>query len=428
MPALSRRQILALQRSTATINLWYGSVRSSKTHGSLWDFVRTMRDRKAGDIPSEGVVLIVGLSTNTVWRNLFQPLLTHSEFASVAPHIKYRRNAPSGTMFGLEFSVVGASNEASWLSIQGMTVAYCLGDEAVGWPESFWDMLISRLSLPHSRLLVTANPGTSSHYLKRRVVDSDDPDIHVEKFLLDENPTLSDAYINRLKRLYTGLWRRRMIDAEWVAAQGAVYELWDDDTMVVDEFPEIVETIAVGIDYGTNHPTAGHALSLCADGRLYITAEWAPNVTSLGQHRRLTDSQLADSLQLWLSELPHYPIAIYADPAAASFHQELRYRGVPTAKAKNAVVDGIRTVDSLLVSGKLKIHASCPQLIDEIPSYRWDDKASDRGEDKPIKEHDDYVDALRYAVFSSRHMWMRRIPHEVTKGSDHAAGGGYTSE
>ena len=158
---LSKRQKLALARSTSPINIWYGSVRSSKTFAQIWDFIARMSASNG-----EGVNIVIGYSINTVWRNIFQPIFNRPEFAAVAPHLKYRRTAPEGTLFGKPFAVVGANNESSWLAIQGLTIENAWGDEAVGWPRSFWDMLISRLSLPNSRLLVTCNPGTSNHYLK----------------------------------------------------------------------------------------------------------------------------------------------------------------------------------------------------------------------------------------------------------------------
>ena len=401
---LSRRQAVALISSTAPINIWYGSVRSSKTHASLWVLIRYMQRRAVAE-EAEGIVLIVGMSTNTVWRNIFQPLLTSPAFKHVAPFINYRRNAPSGTMFGQEFSVVGGGTEASWLSIQGMTVAFCLGDEATGWVESFWDMLISRLSLAESQILVTCNPGTSSHYLKK-LIDSGDPDVHVEKFLLEENPTLSRKYIDRLKRMYSGLFYRRMILAEWVAAEGAVYQGWEPEKMVKKH--SVSNVIAVGIDYGTNHPTAGYAVGVGTSGRLEVCAEWSPNLER-GGHRRMTDSQLADSLESWLELLPSQPLYIYCDPAAASFREELKQRRMLTHRADNSVLDGIRQIDSLLNAGDLTIDPSCKHLQKEMGSYRWDNKATEKGTDAPIKENDDHVDALRYAVRSSRHLWRKQL-------------------
>ncbi|MDK8241717.1 PBSX family phage terminase large subunit [Corynebacterium coyleae] len=408
--ALTRRQQLALNRSTARINLWYGSVRSAKTYAQVHDFVARMTTWTG-----EGVNLVIGHSTNTVWRNIFQPIVTRPEFKAVAPYLRYRQNAPTGTLFGKPFNVVGANNEASWLAIQGLTVENGWGDEAAGWPLSFWDMLVSRLSLPQSRLLVTCNPSTANHYLKEKVVDKQhtDPDVHVEKFLLRENTTLSQDYIDMVARQYSGLFYRRMILAEWVAAEGAVYEGWNPDTMVVDELPELLQTVSFGLDYGTTHPTAGHALSLGRtteagpDGvlrpvtRLYLHNEFNPNPGK----KRATDAQLADMLQAHLATLPHQPRYMYADPAAASFREELHTRGVLTHRADNHVVDGIRTIDSLLMNDQLKVHKGCTQLIGEMSEYRWDEKSAKRGEDKPVKENDDFVDSARYSVHSSRHLW-----------------------
>lgn len=398
---VSARQAVALKRSTKTINIWSGSVRSSKTFASLWDLIKVMHHRATTD-DSEGVVLIVGHSTNAVWRNIFQPLLTHPSFAHVAPTVSYSRNAPTGRIFGQEFSVVGANNESSWLSIQGLTVAYCLGDEAVSWPESFWDMMVTRLSMPTSRMLVTCNPGAPTHHLKR-LIDSDDPDVHHEVFLLDQNPTLEADYIARLKRQFSGVFYRRMILALWETAEGAVFERWDDQTMVGAAPPGTV--LAVGMDYGTQNPSAGLALTVGDDGKLWVSHEWAPNPGD----RRMTDKELADSLEEWLGDLPNPPRHIYADPAAASFREELKRRGIVTNKADNNVVPGIQTVDSLLVGGQLMFSQTCVNLIREMPGYRWDHKAAERGVDAPVKENDHHVDALRYAVRSTRHLWGRMV-------------------
>lgn len=411
--ALSNRQKLALNRSTAPINLWYGSVRSSKTYGQQHDFVARM-----SMATGEGSNLVIGHSTNTVWRNFFQPLVTRPEFAAIAPHLRYRQNAPSGTLFGKTFNVVGANNEASYLAVQGLTVENAWGDEGSTWPESFWDMLVTRLSLPESRLLVTANPATANHFLKRRVIDAvNDPDIHVEKFLLEDNPTLSPEYVARLHRQYTGLFYRRMILAEWVAAEGAVYQSWDPDTMVRElPDPSTLRLIATGVDYGVTNPSAGVALALSDDGVLWVVDEWDPNP---GRDQRMTDVQLADSYTNWENQLVlkygGLPRRRYADPSAASFIEEMRGRRLPFVKASNRVVDGINTVASNLDGQRLLLAPGTPALQTELSEYRWDPKATDRGEDKPVKVNDHHADALRYAVYSSKSLWRNRLrPAVVT--------------
>ena len=77
--------------------------------------------------------------------------------------------------------------------------------------------------------------------------------------------------------------------------------------------------------------------------------------------------------------------------------------------ADNDVINGISVVASQLSAGTLQISTSAKLLLDELPAYRWDAKAAARGVDAPIKENDHACDALRYSVFSSRHIWRRLV-------------------
>lgn len=384
-------------------------MRSGKTMASLLWFVDRV-NRWQG----EGDILVVGLNRDTVWRNVMQPIMREPMFAGVAPHLHYRQGAAHGKFLGREFHVIGANDDTSWERIQGMTVEVCLGDEVTAWPYSFWDMLQTRLSLESSRFLGTCNPGTDSHYLVDAVIrraQAGDPDFHHETLLLRDNPFVADRVKERYERTFTGVFYRRMIEGQWVAAEGAIYHMWEPSRMVVDSLPDMVDTPAMGLDYGTNHPTAGYIVSIGDDGVLYVTDEFSPNPTP-GANGGPTDTQLADRFEIFhtqATENGRQPRFIYADPAGKSFREELRTRGHATAPASNEVTAGIALVQSLLQAGKLKISHTCTNLIKEIPGYRWDPKATERGRDAPIKEHDDHVDALRYAVYSSRHLWRHYV-------------------
>ena len=407
--ALSPRQALAIKRSTATVNLWFGSVRSGKTHASLWALLGRVANHTG-----KGAIVIIGVNLNTIWSNIFRLLLTHEDFAAVRPHISYRNGASFGKIFGREFRVVGANDETSWLKIQGDTIETAYGDECVAWPRSFWEMLESRLSLDESWFLGTCNPGTSNHYLVEKVLDpaaAGDPEYHTEKLLLRHNPFVSNRVKARYAKTYTGVFSRRMIHGEWVAAEGAVFEDWNPDLMTVrpGDIPELTRIISMGIDYGTQNPTVGEVLALGADGKLYITEEWKPRKAQM----RLTDKALVDDLKRWRDlkleageALPRYT---YVDPAAASFKEEMRMQKITPYDADNDVINGISVVASQLSAGTLQISTSAKLLLDELPAYRWDAKAAARGVDAPIKENDHACDALRYSVFSSRHIWRRLV-------------------
>lgn len=43
---------------------------------------------------------------------------------------------------------------------------------------------------------------------------------------------------------------------------------------------------------------------------------------------------------------------------------------------------------------------SCVNTIQEFGSYIWDEAAAAHGEDRPVKEHDHAMDALRYFVYT----------------------------
>lgn len=112
--------------------------------------------------------------------------------------------------------------------------------------------------------------------------------------------------------------------------------------------------------------------------------------------KQKTDSEYADDLKEWLDGTKIK--AIIVDPSAASFIAELRKRGYKVLKANNDVLDGIRLVGMLLNLGMLAFSSSCVETIKEFTSYIWDEKAMERGEDKPVKQHDHSMDAVRYFV------------------------------
>jgi phage terminase large subunit len=64
------------------------------------------------------------------------------------------------------------------------------------------------------------------------------------------------------------------------------------------------------------------------------------------------------------------------------------------------VLDGIRFVGTLLNEEKIAFNSSCVNTLKEFSSYIWDSKAMDRGEDKPIKQNDHAMDAVRYFVYT----------------------------
>lgn len=152
----------------------------------------------------------------------------------------------------------------------------------------------------------------------------------------------------------------------------------------------------VSCDYGTQNATVFLLWNKAANGKWYCIKEYY--YSGRKEEKQKTDAEYADDLKGWLGDTGIK--AIIVDPSAASFIAELRKRKYKVLKAKNDVLDGIRLVATLLNLKKLFFCDTAVNAIQEFQSYSWDEKAAERGEDKPIKQHDHAVDAVRYFCYT----------------------------
>lgn len=373
-----------------------GSVRSGKSVGSDIAWVEFSRH------VNEGNLLMIGKTERTLKRNVVDPLI------EILGSARCRYVGGSGELFicGRRVYLAGANDERAEEKIRGLTLAGAYLDEASTVPESFFTMLLSRLSLDGSRLLATTNPDSPMHWLKKTYLDrAADLNLARFQFRLTDNPYLPASYIEAIKREYTGLWRKRFIDGDWCVAEGAVYEDWNPDRHVVlrSRIPGVRRLLGVGVDVGTTNATRGYLLGVSDEPRprLLVLDEWAPP--------SMTDAGYSADFRKWMAG--RRPEWICVDPAAASFRKQLFSDGYGNVMgADNAVVDGIRTLASLMATDGIVVSDACVELIEEIPSYVWDPKATIRGEDKPMKVNDHSCDALRYVVASTRVLWGNIVP------------------
>lgn len=420
---LGDKQLAFLRESTGTVNILEGSIRSGKTVVSLIRFVLAIAQflRALVHGASSGEIVIIGRTRDSAWRNVIGPLQDAAVVGSdVARQVVGNYGAPTVTILGRRVYVMGASDTKAELTLRGLTVAMAYVDEITTIPELFFVQLLGRMSVAGAQLFGTTNPDSPQHWLKTKYLDRllDLPHWRRWHFTMADNPGLTEEYKAQKAVEFTGLWYRRFIKGEWVQAEGAIYEQWDQDVHVVDGLPDDLTWLGVGVDYGTTNPTRGVRVGYGGDPvRLYVTAEWDPP--------KGTEAQRSASLRAWLAGTPDEPCQpvpwVIVDPAAAGFRQQLFQDGVSNVMpGANAVLPGIRVVSSLLAADRLRIHTSCEALIKEIPGYMWDPKKTAKGEDAPIKLNDHSMDALRYACYSTRHVWRQVIP--LLAASDQAPG------
>lgn len=403
---LSTKQIQAFKESTHRINILSGAVRSGKSFVALLRFLEELNHGP------KGAYVICGKSERTVLHNIIDPLQEITKGL-----IRYNRGLGEFTLFNKKVYVVGANYERAEGKIRGSTFAGALVDEASIIPESFFRMLLSRLSVKDAKLFATTNPDSPYHWLKTDFIDrSDEIDIKTFKFTLEDNPSLDPVYVSALKKEYQGLWHKRFIEGEWVLAEGSVFDFFDQSLHVCREPPSYAKQFFLGIDYGTTNPFAAVLVGYNDDYRpaLWVEKEfyWDPKLKGFQK----TDAEFAQDLQ---REFGGYPIRLmYLDPAAQSFEVELRRQKKPVKQAKNDVLDGIRFVSTLFSQGDLRICKSCVNLVKEIEGYVWDEKSIRMGVDKPIKQRDHAIDALRYVLFT--HFGSKSTLKEYNKQEAHA--------
>ena len=408
---LSPKQVRSIVESKDhRISVWTGAVRSGKTVASLVAFLIAV-----AEAPPSGLIICSGRTLPTIERNLIEPMQDPALFGAIATHVVHTRGASTATVLGRTVHLIGASDARAEGKLRGLTAYLIMLDEATLLPEEFVSQTLARLSLTGAKLIMTTNPDHPGHWLRKKyLLRADDLNLGHWHFTLDDNPYLDADYVTALKSELTGVFYRRMILGEWVAGEGAIFDMFDENRHVVDVLPPLIRTLAVGLDFGMNHPT--HAVMLCLsnDGRLVVTSEYRYDAR-LKHGQQLTIAQVSAALKQWVGR--QQPEWVCVDPSAEVLEVQLYYDGWQNLMhADNAVLDGIRQVASLFATDQLVIHSSCKDLIEELPGYSWDEKASERGDEKPIKAGDDACDALRYAIRTTQSTWQHQVRNPLMVG------------
>lgn len=294
--------------------------------------------------------------------------------------------------------------------IKGNTYGTAYITEANECSNTFIQEVFDRtLSSPNRKIFHDLNPKAEAHWYYKDVLN-----FHEEKlkanpkyglnyghFTIADNMSISDDKLRAVLATYDrkSVWYARDILGQRKMAEGLIYDMMDTtaNTYRQQDAPvgfKSLSTRTITCDYGTTNPTV--YLDIYDDGekvRVHREYRW----DSRQEHRQKTDEEYADDFMEFMGK---DPCAAIVDPAAASFITALRQRGVYVIEGNNDVLNGIRKCSTLLSHRDLLISTDCEGLLDELGTYRWDDKAALMGVEKPIKQQDHGPDALRYYINS----------------------------
>jgi len=381
-----------------------GSVRSSKTYAVDAKLIVLLNRYQV-----RGRRVICGSTKQTVYKNMLLDI-----FEVVGKH-NYSYNGSTGELwlYGVQWFVIGAKDEASYKQILGETIGLVVVDEWTEFPRSFTMQLFLRLSPSGSRLYATTNPGTPQHYLFTEVIQNKafKEDLEVIHFTLDDNPNIDPAEKQRIVASQSGVYYQRYILGLWVVAEGAIYkDAWSDKLLYNDRTRPVglygpggyVQHV-IGVDYGTTNPCV--FLEYLDEGvgkPAWLDREWYWD--SNKEMRQKTDEEYADDAVRWLAETRAgnmnqvRPVWVM-DPSAVSLRLAFIKRGLWVIEADNEVDSGLRTVASTMTLGMKRVHEGCENYRREVGTYSWNKKVAETtGVEEPVKKNDHAMDADRYAT------------------------------
>lgn len=405
---LTTKQAEYIRNAHHRWNVACGAVRSGKSHCQISYCIPSRLMERRG---YRGLRVILGATRANIERNILQPM-RDIYGDSIATSINSQNNC---RILGEKVYCIGADNIRQVAKIRGSEIAYVAIDEATDVNEEVFEMLKSRLSLPWSCADITTNPSSPNHWFKK-FLDSADRgvDIYRQDYTIYDNPFLPEEYVKALEAEYAGtVWYDRYILGLWTLADGLVYPNYKD-AIYDGEFDRVAESYMISLDYGTSNPFAAllwekHGRTWYAVDEIYYSGRDIGVQKTDDEYLGMLEDMIHDIKNnrihmvrdMWgelVEQIDRIPVIV--DPSAASFIALLRkskwFKPIP---ADNDVINGIRRVSTAIDRGLIKVCSNCRAWQDEAQSYVWDESSI---EDRPIKEYDHLMDAMRYFVNTNR--------------------------
>lgn len=417
----SQKQIEMLNLPKRTWNIFGGAVRSGKSYGTLYRLpINIMEHYKQP-------CLLVGKTLATVERNVLRPLRKIYGAYDIGEIRGRQDGGRMVNLWGKETDCVGANDERAISKIHGAEYGFAYCDELTLYPENFFRMLQSRLSLPESCCDATCNPESPSHYVKE-FIDKADFDGNYMHFTIYDNPFLPPEYVKRLENEYRGtIYFERWILGNWVRTEGLVFPLFRREKHYItpDELAkragnsvnDIAYMIVGGDGATTNDATALVPLAIFRDGTCAVLDLFYHDPKTNGQ---LSNAELVRYIAQWYTfiidkyKMNYHGVKVFTavDCAAADLVLTMR-KNLPqnynvTAMTKKSITQTVDVVNNAFAREAVKIlnfggffnyvkgrsESGINPLVKELETMVWKD-GNDKFDDAIPN---DVADAFRYAI------------------------------
>jgi PBSX family phage terminase large subunit len=270
--------------------------------------------------------------------------------------------------------------------LRGLTINWFWMDEAAYCPGYAFKILCARLRQGKDRAGAITTTPAGFNWVHKKFADNPSEQYQAVMGVTSyDNPFLPDGYVEDLKREYSAEYLRQEVFGEFVKFQGLVYSEFKETEHCISradidrlDFKDFI----YGYDSGFRNPRVLLKIGITTDERYVIVDEF---------YRR--EARLSDSISAFKNMGTGG--VIYADPSAKGEIEELKKAGFRAEAGNNDVEAGVQKVKQLLKNKNLLVAENCQNVLNEINTYRWDEE-----KDRPVKESDHAMDALRYALYS----------------------------
>lgn len=384
----------------------HGAKRTGKTiiNNDIFFLVELKRVRAIAD--REGVpepqYILAGATLGSLYRNVLQELT--SKYGLEFHMDKFNRFM----LLGVQVCCFGHSKINDLGRIRGMTAYGAYINEGSVANEEVLSEIKSRCSGDGARILIDTNPDHPEHWLKTEYIDKADQEVIAEfHWELDDNTFLTDRYKNNIKASTpSGMFYERDILGKWVTGEGSIYKDFDQSRHYIssdDAKTYKFSTYYAGVDWGYEHPGAIVLLGETDTGDIVLLKEYS------AQHKEI---------DYWVEvgkdiKREYGNIMFYADSARPEHVIRFNREGLKCVNAEKARLSGVEEVSKVIKSDKFRVVKDQVDLFKkEIYMYSWNKKTGE-----PMKEHDDVLDALRYAIYTRCKFREARTTNYSGKGA-----------
>ena len=362
-----------------------GAKRAGKTYIMIYCFLRHIAKYE-----NKGYSFILGgTNQSSLRRNVLNDLemiIGHEIRLAKDNHFK---------LFGNKIYCFDGANADAYKKVRGFTSYGAFLNEATTLHDSFVKECISRCSGEGARIYMDTNPENPTHTVKIDYIDKsgqrlEDGQLNIKafQFTLYDNTFLDKEYVKSIEASTpSGMFYDRDILGKWVAAEGVVYKDFNREKHYIKDTEGIqFKRYFAGVDYGWEHYGSIVVVGIDIYNNYYLLEEHSY------QHK---------DIDQWCSIgkdiVKRYGnINFYCDHARPDYVDKMRVEGLRAINAKKDVIEGISEVAKLFKTNRLFIvEPKVKRFKEEIYNYVWKP-----GKDEPIKEQDDVLDSLRYAIYT----------------------------